>query len=138
MSGSLLNLPARHRVMSGPNATDESNGACGRFIVRVTGYGGQKIMVTLDVDDGIASGTGWERVTVHHARKHKLTVEQLEEVVHQVWPPDAIVMKLFPADEALLRTPANGIHLWRDQSDRSRAPTAETVEAGWTPPAGWA
>jgi len=138
MSGSMLILPERHRVTSGPNATARGNISGGRFILPLADSGGRTCRVTLDVDDGIASGTGWERVTVHHDRHRRPTTHDLEAVRRGMWTADAVVMQLHANDEALLQTRFNGIHLWRDISARTPLPLAGAVEAGWTPPGGWA
>jgi hypothetical protein len=103
----VFQVPEAYRQKSGAQASDESYGNNGAFLLT----GGDRDLFCIASDGG-----GWEHVSVHAIKRQRSctpTWEEMCRVKDAFWDGEDVVMQLHPRRSQYVNCHPHTLHLWR-------------------------
>lgn len=96
----------KHRVTTGPIASDSSYGMQGAFIYPSPQFGPLQIISSI--------GDGWEHVSVTYHKKRAIPEWDVMSFVKDLfWEPEETVIQIHPPKSQYINTHPFVLHLWR-------------------------
>lgn len=109
----------KHRITSGPQASDASFGNNGAFVMRCPATGCELRIIVSD-------GMGWDHASVSLANRCP-TWEEMSWVKQLFWSDEETVVQFHPAKCDYVNYHRFCLHLWRDQQNEMRSPATILV-----------
>ena len=125
----MFHVPEGGRIIDGTMGTERNAGLFGAFTLPSPEPGWTLYLICDDGDDPDMP-TGWEHVSVHAKRDHKLRTPTWKEMVavkQACWDDDDVVIQFHPRASEYVNRHPHVLHLWRHRELVFPTPPKELV-----------